>query len=106
VLGSFAGAMDSVELEMAGTVTSEELPVAGSAPSQDRVRVRMSVGNWLRGRSRTSSPGPHLPFIALCDGGPPTISGWAPPIRAREGRPKRPLGLMVGDQNLTGSSFS
>ena len=37
--------------------------------------------------------GPHLSFIAQCDGGPPTIVGWAPPIRARGGRPSRTLPL-------------
>jgi hypothetical protein len=50
--------------------------------SRSGLGLGMSVGNWLRGSPRTASPGPHLPFIALCDGGPPTISGWAPPIRA------------------------
>ena len=37
--------------------------------------------------------GPHLSFIEQCDGGPPTIVGWMPPIRARGGRPSRTLPL-------------
>ena len=30
-------------------------------------------GDWRRGEPRTVSPEPHLSFIALCDGGPPTM---------------------------------
>jgi hypothetical protein len=74
----FGGAGDGRYSDVGGTSRRWQRPFF------DRIRVRMSVENWLRGRSRTSSPSPHLPFIALCDGGPPTKSGWAPPIRARD----------------------
>jgi hypothetical protein len=67
---------------------SVELPVTGSAPFLIGLGLGCRWGDWRRGKLRTSSPGPHLPFIALCDGGPPTISGWAPPIRAQEQGPK------------------
>jgi len=30
-------------------------------------------GVWRHGKPRTASPGPHLFFIDLCDGGPPTM---------------------------------
>jgi hypothetical protein len=50
VLGSFAGAIDSLETEMAGAVVSGGVVGVGGTsrrwqrPFFDRVRVRMSVG--------------------------------------------------------------
>jgi hypothetical protein len=44
-------------------------------------------GDWQRGRPRTLSPGPHLPFIALCDGGTNHVGLDAPDQGART-RPK------------------
>jgi len=53
------------------------------------------LGFWGARRTLACVPpcGPHLSFIAQCDGGPPTIVGWAPPIRARGGRQSRTLPL-------------
>ena len=47
-------------------------------------------------RTLFTVPRPLTPFfiLALCSGGPPTIKGWAPPIRARIRGPNRPLGLL------------
>jgi hypothetical protein len=78
---------------MAGAVASGGVAGVGGTfrrwqRSRSGLGLGMLVGNWLRGEPRYSSPGPHLLFIALCDGGPPTILGWAPPIRAREQGPK------------------
>ena len=59
-----------------------ELPTA-PAPPVDRLRV--SVGEGVGGAANLvlCAPAPHPLFIlALCSGGPPTIKGWAPPIRA------------------------
>ena len=44
-------------------------------------RIREDVGGeWRRsGEPRTQSRGPHRPFIALCDGGPPTTSRLGSP---------------------------
>ena len=55
-----------------------------SAPLVDRLGV--SVGEGVGGAANLvlRAPAPHPLFIlALCSGGPPTIKGWAPPIRAR-----------------------
>jgi hypothetical protein len=51
------------------------------------------------------APAPTFLFIALCDGGPPTISGWAPPIRAREQGPKA-VGPNGGRSFLTSYSIA
>ena len=58
---------------------------AAPALSLDRLGFR-DVGEGAGGTANLVScaPAPHPLFIlALCSGGPPTIKGWAPPIRAR-----------------------
>jgi hypothetical protein len=58
-----------------------ELPAAPVLPRSVRV---CGVGCVRRrGEPRTVSHGPHPLFIALCDGGPPTMDWWGPPTRAR-----------------------
>jgi len=51
------------------------------APS-DRARV-FSVGLAAHGEPRTVCRRPSPFFIAQRNGGPPTIKGWTPPIRAQ-----------------------
>jgi hypothetical protein len=56
------------------------------------------------GESRPECPGPHLSFICAVRWGPAS-HGWAgrPPIRARVQGPRRPLGLLLIEINLTNS---
>ena len=57
---------------------------AAPALSLDRLGFRMWERVLAARPTSLSCPGPFTPFIlALCSGGPPTIKGWAPPIRAR-----------------------
>ena len=68
---------------------------AAPALSLDRLGFRMWERVLAARRTSLYVPGPFTPFIlALCSGGPPTIKGWAPPIRARIRGPNRPLGLL------------
>ena len=71
-------------------------PVTGYAPSRS-VRI-LSVGFGEHGKLGRPCPlRPPPSFIVQCDGGPPTIVGWAvgwaPPIRARVGRQSLTLRL-------------
>ena len=60
-----------------------ELPAA-TALSLDRLGFRMWERVLAARRTSLYVPGPFTPFIlALCSGGPPTIKGWAPPVRVR-----------------------
>jgi hypothetical protein len=80
VLESLAGAMDSVETKMAGAEASGGVAgVGGTSRHWQHPFVLIGLGlgcrwgDWRRGKPLTSSSGPHLPFIALGDGGPPTM---------------------------------
>ena len=44
------------------------------------------------GESRTERRGPHLLYIALCDGGPPTMVRLGAPDQGARSSPSRPLG--------------
>ena len=68
----------------ASMAVAVSLPAA-PAPPLDRLGFReCGWGCWRRGEPRYQCPGPSPLFIlALYSGGPPTIKGWAPPIRAR-----------------------
>ena len=57
---------------------------AAPALSLNRLGFRMWERVLAARKLCCACPGPFTPFIlALCSGGPPTIKGWAPPIRAR-----------------------
>jgi len=74
------------------------LPAAPALPL-DRLGF-WDVGEGAAAR-RTSCcvPGPSPPFnLALYSGGPPTIKGWTPPIRARIKGLKGRWAYLVGDQ--------
>ena len=74
------------------------LPAAPALPL-DRLGFR-DVGEGAAAR-RTSCcvPGPSPPFnLALYSGGPPTIKGWTPPIRAQIKGLKGRWAYLVGDQ--------
>ena len=60
------------------------LPAAPALP-QDRLGFREYVGEGAGGAvNLVPSAWPLTPFyMALYSGGPPTIKGWTPPIRAR-----------------------
>ena len=69
---------------LASMAVAVRLPAAPALPL-DRLGFR-DVGEGAGGAANLVScaPAPHPLFIlALCSGGPPTIKGWAPPIRAR-----------------------
>jgi len=77
------GGDDGTEL-VAVKAMKAGLPAAPALPL-DRLGFR-DVGEGAGGAVNlvASAPAPHPLFIlALCSGGPPTIKGWAPPIRAR-----------------------
>jgi hypothetical protein len=81
----------------ASTAVVAELP---AAPVLPRVGLGfVGWGVWRRGEPRTASRGPHPLFIALCDGGPPTMDWLGAPDRVREraryGRNGREIELTV-----------
>jgi hypothetical protein len=78
VLGSFAGAINSLEMEMADAVTSSGVASDGSsfpslvAPLSDRDREYWwGVAAEVNIVPRAGRPPPL--YIAQCDGGPPTM---------------------------------
>jgi len=79
----------TVSRTVAATAGGSRLKYGGGFPLLQRPlvdRLRVSVGEGVGGAANLVSraPAPHPLFIlALCSGGPPTIKGWAPPIRAR-----------------------
>jgi hypothetical protein len=54
-----------------------------------------------RGEPRTASRGPHPLFIALCDGGPPTMDWLGAPDQGAVTSPLRPLGRNGREIELT-----
>ena len=68
----------------ASMATAVSLP-ATPAPPPDRLGFREYVSEGAGGAvNLVPSAWPLTPFyMALYSGGPPTIKGWAPPIRAR-----------------------
>jgi len=91
------GGDDGTEL-VAVKVMKVGLPAAPTLPL-DQLEFR-DVGEGAAAR-RTSCcvPGPSPPFnLALYSGGPPTIKGWTPPIRARIKGLKGRWAYLVGDQ--------
>jgi hypothetical protein len=54
-----------------------------------------------RGEPRTASCGPHPLFIALCDGGPPTMNWLGAPDQGAVTSPLRPLGRNGREIELT-----
>jgi hypothetical protein len=76
-----------------------ELPAAPVLPRSVRV---CGVGCVRRrGEPRTASRGPHPLFIALCDGGPPTMDWLGAPDQGTVTSPLRPLGRNGGEIELT-----
>jgi hypothetical protein len=75
------------------------LPAAPVLPRSVRV---CGVG-CVRRRSepRTASRGPHPLFIALCDGGPPTMDWLGAPDQGAVTSPLRPLGRNGEEIELT-----
>jgi hypothetical protein len=78
VLGSFAGAINALEMEMADAVTSSGVAGDGgsfpslAAPLSDRDReYRWGVAAEVNLVTRAGRPPPL--YIAQCDGGPPTM---------------------------------
>ena len=74
------GAIGSVLMMFLGDVADVEVVLLASVrhwqrPSRIGLGFRMSVRFWLRGELRTSSPSPHLIFIALCDAPSPCRVG-------------------------------
>jgi hypothetical protein len=67
-----------------------------SAPSVARV-----VGGVCGGEPRTTSRGPHLLYIALYDGGPPTMDPLGTPDQGARSNPTRPLGRVGVEIELT-----
>jgi hypothetical protein len=66
-----------------------ELPAAPVLP-----RVGLGFVGWgvrRRGEPRTASRGPHPLFIALCDGGPPTMGWVGAPDQGARTSPLRPV---------------
>ena len=69
------------------------------APPLDRLGFRMWDRVLAARRTSCRVPGPSPPFnLALYSGGPPTIKGWTPPIRARIKDLKGRWADLVGDQ--------
>ena len=70
-------------------------------PLCDRLGFR-TVGGVLggSGEPRAWRPGPHLLFMALCDGGPPTILGLGAPDQGAD-----PKAQLAGGDQLTFSPF-
>ena len=67
----------------ASMAVAVSLPAA-PAPPLDRLGFRVWVRVLAARRTSCRVPGPSPPFnLALYSGGPPTIKGWALPIRAR-----------------------
>ena len=66
------------------TAAAVSLPAA-PAPPEDRLGFREYVGEGASGAvNLVPSACPLTPFyMALYSGGPPTIKGWTPPIRAQ-----------------------
>jgi hypothetical protein len=65
-----------------------ELP---AAPVLPRVGLGfVGWGVWRRGEPRTASCGPHPLFMALCDGGPPTMDWLGAPNQGARTSPLRP----------------
>jgi hypothetical protein len=58
-----------------------------------------------RGEPRTASRGPHPLFIALCDGGPPTMDWLGAPDQGAVTSPLRPLGRNGKEIELTNCWF-
>jgi hypothetical protein len=59
---------------------------------------RLGLGLWGGGSGsepRTLCPGPHLLFMALCDGGPPAVYGLSTPDQGAGQGPSWPLGQLV-----------
>jgi hypothetical protein len=76
-----------------------ELPAAPVLPRSVRV---CGVGCvWRRGEPCTASRGPHPLFIALCDGGPPTMDWLGAPDHGAITSPLRPLGRNGEEIELT-----
>jgi hypothetical protein len=76
-----------------------ELP---AAPVLPRVGLGfMGWGVWRRGEPRIASRGPHPLFIALCDGGPPTMDWLGAPDQGARTSPLRPLGRNGREIELT-----
>ena len=73
----------------AAVQTTPGMPVAFFPSLAAHPLDRLGFCRWVLGSTvnlGVRAPcGPHLSFIAQCDRGPPTIVGWAPPIRARGG---------------------
>jgi hypothetical protein len=73
-----------------------------AAPVLPRVGLGF-VGWGVRGlgEPRTASCGPHPLFIALCDGGPPTMDWLGAPDQGARTSPLRPLGHNGREIELT-----
>jgi hypothetical protein len=79
-----------------------ELPAALVFPRSVRV---CGVGCVRRrGEPRTASRGPQPLFIALCDGGPPTMDWLGAPDQGAVSSPLRPLGRNGEEIELTESA--
>jgi hypothetical protein len=76
-----------------------ELPAAPVLPRVGLGFVGWDV--WRRGEPRTASRGPHPLFIALCDGGPPTMDWLGAPDQGARTSPLRPKGRNVREIELT-----
>jgi hypothetical protein len=75
-----------------------ELPAAGCAP----LEIGLGLGQWgvaAAGEPRTVSRGPPPPFIAQCDGGPPTANGLSAPDQGASQGPSGRWAILVGDQS-------
>jgi hypothetical protein len=76
-----------------------ELPAAPVLPRVGLGFVGWDV--WRRGEPRTASRGPHPLFIALCDGGPPTMGWLGAPDQGARTSLLRPLGRNGREIELT-----
>jgi len=84
-----------------GVPAPVELPVADSAPVD-----RLGFGQWGGGgcgEPRVLFRQLHcsLFYMALCDGGPPAVLGWASPIRTQVKSPNMAVGPSLVEINLT-----
>jgi hypothetical protein len=80
------------------------LPAAPMLPRSVRV---CGVGCVRRrGEPHTASHGPHPLFIALCDGGPPTMDWLGAPDQGAVSSPLRPLGRNGEEIELTRDASS
>jgi hypothetical protein len=95
--GGDTGCAESTKRGAAAAVA--ELPAAPVLPRSVSVCGLGCVRR--RGEPRPASRGPHPLFIALCDGGPPTMDWLGAPDQGAVTSPLRPLGRNGEEIELT-----